>query len=168
MITSELTSLEALGAAIRREIDAGQVFRSLASGCSNPLATDRFLLLARESAQLEQLLRGRYDALFPTVPLVVPPSLVPPPGPPTGPDRCEGLRAALRFAADAERQAREFYLDAANAATDLTGQSMFRYLADVHARHQSELEAEYDVILEYPHAFDDVQAPWRPEVRSRE
>lgn len=167
MITSELTALEALGIAIRREIEAGQVFRRLASGCTDPLAADRFLLLARESAHQEQLLRGRYDALFPGVPLVVPPSIAPPPGLPTGPGPAEGLRVALRFAADAERQAREFYLDAANAATELTGQAMFRYLAVVHARHQSELEAEYAVILQYPHAFDDVEAPWRPEVRLR-
>jgi rubrerythrin len=165
VITSELTALEALGIAIRREIDAGQVFRDLASSCSNPLAADRFVLLTRESAQQERLLRDRYDMLFPGVPLLVPPSVAPPPGRSTGPGPGDGLRAALRFAADAERQAREFYLDAANAATELTGQAMFRYLAEVHARHQSELEAEYAVILQYPRAFDDVPAPWRPEVR---
>jgi len=168
VITSALSALEALGIAIRREIDAGQVLRNLAAGCSNPLATDRFLLLARESAQQEQLLRDRYDGLFPGVPLVVPPPVAPPPGLLTGSDPCDGVRAALRFAADAERQAREFYLDAANAAADLTGQAMFRYLAEIHARHQSELEAEYAVILQFPHAFDDVQAPWRPEVRLRQ
>jgi rubrerythrin len=165
VIGAELTALEALGIAIRREIDAGQVFRKLASSCSNSLAADRFVLLARESAHQEQLLRDRYDALFPGVPLLVPPSVAPPPGFATGPNPCDGLRAALRFAADGERQAREFYLDAAKAATELTGQAMFRYLAEVHARHQAELEAEYAVILQYPHAFDDVPAPWRPEVR---
>jgi hypothetical protein len=28
-----------------------------------------------------------------------------------------------------------------------------------------ELEAEYDMVLRYPHAYDDPQAPWRPESR---
>jgi hypothetical protein len=40
---------------------------------------------------------------------------------------------------------------------------MYRYLAEVHARHHMELEAEYDLVLRYPHAFDDPQAPWRHE-----
>jgi len=30
------------------------------------------------------------------------------------------------------------------------------------------LEAEYDTVLRYPHAFDDPQAPWRPEARLRQ
>jgi rubrerythrin len=166
-MTSGLTSLEALGLAIRREIDAGQVFRNLATGCANSLTRDRFLLLARESAQQEQLLRDRYAALFPSVPLAVPPSPGPLPEPALAPDRNAGLRAALRFAADTERQAREFYLEASNEAADPTAQAMYRYLADVHGRRQAHIEAEYDVIVRYPFAFDDAPTPWRPEIRLR-
>lgn len=169
MVVGDLTALEALGIAVRREMDAGRTYRELASGCLNPLARDRFHVLERDVQQHEALLRRRYQELFPDVELVVPPSAAEaPPSPRETGEQCEGLKGALRFAVEAERLAREFYLEASGATSDLTGQAMFRYLADEHARHQMVLEAEYDTVLRYPHAFDDPQAPWRPERRLRQ
>jgi rubrerythrin len=169
MVVSDLTALEALGLAVRREVDAGRTCRELASGCLNPLARERFHVLERDDEQHEAMLRRRYQDLFPDVELAVPPSATQaPPSPRDAAERCEGLKGALRFAVEAERLAREFYLEACGATSDLTGQAMFRYLADQHARHQMVLEAEYDTVLRYPHAFDDPQAPWRPERRLRQ
>ncbi len=171
MVATDLTALEALGIAVRREMDAARTYRELSAGCTNPLARERFQLLEREAAQHEAMLRRRYAEKFPDVALVVPPAPsageVPGAASPAG-EGCTGLKGALRYALEAERKAREFYLEAAGATTDLTGQAMFRYLADEHARHQMVLEAEYDTILRYPHAFDDPQAPWRPERRLRQ
>src|SRR3990172_8429986 len=125
---------------------------------------DRFRLLEQVALHHESLLRRRHAELFPGVDLVVPPSSAAPvPQVEDWLATCAGLRDALRFAVDAERAARGVYLDAAATATDTTGHNMFRYLADAHARHHMELEAEYDLILRYPHAYDDPQAPWRPE-----
>ena len=166
MVAAGLTALEALGIAVRWEMDAGVTYRDLAAGCDSPLARDRFLLLQREAQQHETLLRGRYAQLFPDVKLAVP-SAAAVPAPAGAVGSGEGLKGALGFAVEAERRAREFFMEAAGATADPTGQSMFRYLADVHGRHQMTLESEYDTVLRYPHAFDDPQAPWRPELRSR-
>jgi rubrerythrin len=164
-----LTALEALGIAIRREMDAATTYQNLASGCANLLARDRFRLLEREAQQQEAMLRRRYQEIFPDVELEVPPPSVGEAAPaPAQAAGCEGLREVLRFAVEAERRAREFCLEASGATADLTAQAMFRYLADQHARHQMALEGEYDTVLRYPHAFDDPQAPWRPERRLRQ
>ena len=167
-----LTALEALGIAIRREMDAAATYQKLADACTSQLARERFHLLEREAEQHQAILRRRYQDLFPDVALAVPPSAAEAPeaagaGAGAG-ERCEGLKGVLRFAVEAERLAREFYLEASGATSDPTGQAMFRYLADEHARHQMVLEAEYDTVLRYPHAFDDPQAPWRPERRLRQ
>jgi rubrerythrin len=161
-----LTALEALGIAIRREMDAGETYRDLAAGCDSPLARDRFLLLQHEAQQHETMLRSRYDEMFPDVKLSVPRSAKTP-VPAVAGGHGDGLKGALGYAVEAERRAREFYMEASVATSDPTGQNMFRYLADVHGRHQMMLESEYDTVLRYPHAFDDPQAPWRPERRSR-
>ncbi len=162
---SGLTALEALGVAIRREADAAQVFERIAAACANPLVRDRFLLLARESAQVEALLRNRHHEVFPDVELSLPPASPNLPDPMQASDRCTGLKDAVRWAVDVEREAREEFEDAVPWADDWAAKEMFVYLADVHARRASDLEAEYDLIVRYPHAFDDEQAPWRPEAR---
>jgi rubrerythrin len=168
MEATGLTALEALGIAIRRELDAATTYHNLAEGCGNVLARDRFRLLKREAEQHEAMLRRRYRELFPDVELALPPAPVEKPPAPAAGEQCEGLKGALRFAVEAVRRAREFYLEAAGGTADPTGQAMFRYLADEHARQQMVLEAEYDTVLRYPHAFDDPQAPWRPERRLRQ
>jgi rubrerythrin len=163
VIARELTALEALGVAIRREMDTQPIFRDIAVACLSPLARERFQHLATEARLHEALLRRRYAALFPDVDLVVPPSMAPVPRP-AGP--CGGgLREALRLASEAEWQARVFFLDAAAQASDLSGQAMFRYLAGVHARRHMQLASEYELVLQYPHAYDDQDTPWRPETR---
>ncbi len=167
MASTALTALEALGVAVRREMDAARTYAALGSGCANPLARDRFHLLECEAGQHEAMLRRRYRELFPDVELVVPPPAAAPGAAAAGVAPGEGLKAVLRYAVEAVRRAREFYLEAAGSTTDLTAQAMFRYLADQHARHQMALEAEYDTVLRYPHAYDDPQAPWRPEHRLR-
>lgn len=73
MVELGLTSLEALGVAVRRELDAAATYEALAEVCPNPLARDRFRLLEREAEQHEALLRRRYQELFPDVVLAVPP-----------------------------------------------------------------------------------------------
>jgi rubrerythrin len=166
VIAKELTGLEALGVAVRRELDAQQIFRDLAAACSNPLARERFQLLANEARHYEALLRSRHAELFPDVELSLPPSMAPVPVS-AGAGAVGGLREALRLASDAERQAREFFLDAAAGASDPSGQAMFRYLAGVHAQHHMQLASEYELVLQYPNAYDDPETPWRTETRDR-
>ena len=63
MVTTGLTALEALGVAVRREMDAARTYADLGSGCTNPLARERFHLLECESQQHEAMLRRRYREL---------------------------------------------------------------------------------------------------------
>jgi rubrerythrin len=166
VIAKELTALEALGVAVRRELDTQQIFRDLASACSSPIARERFQLLANEARQHEAMLRRRHVELFPDVDLALPPSMAPVPKP-EGAGRYGGLREALRLASDAEWQARDFFLDAAANASDPSGQSMFRYLAGVHAQHHMQLASQFELVLQYPNAYDDQEAPWRTETHVR-
>ena len=163
MAPTDLTALEVLGVAVRREMDAALAYHELASGCTSILAQERFRLLEQEAHHNEAMLRARHAELAPGVPLAIPAtSAVPAPGGLAG---CAGLRDALKLALAAASQAREFYLEAAAEATDLTGRAMLRYLADVYGRHRMEIEAEHDLVVRYPHAYDDPLAPWRPEPR---
>ena len=169
MLTADLTALEAIGVAVRRELDAALTYHGLAERCGNPLARERFQLLEEEARHHEQMLLRRHGELAvgaePAVPRC---PVAPAPEIRADQDPGEGLLAALRCAADAARRAREFYLDAAATAGEQPDHAMFRFLADVHARHHMELEAEYDLVLRYPHALDDPQAPWRAEGRRGE
>jgi len=167
MPVAGLTALEALGIAVRREMDAAALYQQLADRCDSPLARDRFSLLAQEARHHEALLRARYAREAGGAELVLPPSSVAPG--PEGPFTCaEGLGGALRFALEAERRTREFYLDSAAGSEEPAGQEMFAYLADVHAHLIMILESQSAMVLRYPRAFDDVSVPWRPERVSRE
>ena len=166
MPVAGLTALEALGIAVRREMDAAALYQQFADRCDSPLARDRFSLLAQEARHHEALLRARYAREGGGAELVLPPPVAPAPA---GPFACaEGLGGALRFALEAERQTREFYLDAAAGSDEPAGQEMFSYLADVHAHLIMILETQSAMVLRYPRAFDDVSVPWRPERVSRE
>jgi rubrerythrin len=154
MPVAGLTALEALGIAVRREMDAAASYQQLADRCDSPLARDRFMLLAQEARHHEALLRARYAREADGAELAIPPAPVAPA--PEGPLCTEGLGGALHFALDAERRTREFYLEAAHASGDPAGQEMFAYLADVHAHLVMILESQSAMVLRYPRAFDDV------------
>ncbi len=165
MLTADLTALEVLGVAVRREMDAAQAYHELAGRCAGSLASDRFLLLEQEARRHELLLRRQYAELASGAELRPPRTSMAPAPEASQADAMPGIRGAVRCAADAEARAREFYLDAAALAEDPTARTMLRFLADVHARRHMELEAEYDLVVRYPHAYDDQVSPWRPEVR---
>jgi rubrerythrin len=165
VLTADLTALEALGVAVRREMDAAAAYHDLAGHCAGSLARDRFLLLEQEARRHEALLRRQYADMASGAELRLPRASLAP-APEAGQvEEGAGIRGAVRCAADAEARARVFYLDAAAAAEDPAAREMLRYLADVHARRHMELESEYELVVRYPHAYDDQAAPWRPEVR---
>lgn len=165
MLTADLTALEILGVAVRREVDAAAAYRDLAVRCTGSLARDRFLLLEQEARRHETLLRRRYAEMASGAELRLPRASLAPAPEAASVDAGAGIRGAVRCAADAEARAREFYLDAATAAEDPAAREMLRYLADVHARRHMELESEFELVVRYPHAYDDQAPPWRPEVR---
>lgn len=161
MIATGPSVLETIVLAIRQEMDAGRTFHNLALACETSLAKERFYLLAREAQHQERLLRYRYAALHPGATLTLPPPSDHVPDPAAAPNRRVALRGALRAAADDERRLRDAYVDAHARAGDATDAALFRFLADVHARHVAEIEAGYDLVLRYPLVLHDAEVPWR-------
>jgi rubrerythrin len=162
-----LTSLEALGVAIRQELDAADTYRELADRIEEPLVRRRFELLAAEEEQHRAALEARWNELAAGVPLKLPPSGLP--GEMCTPERRGGhtIREVLDFAIVQERRCREFYLEASRETSDLSGQGMFRYLADIKYAHWMSLAQERDLMIRYPNYGRRGPTPWRSEARGR-
>jgi rubrerythrin len=163
MIPKELTALEVLGIAIRSEIDAQNIYREMAERVSNPRAKERFHLLVAEEQQHQNLLERKHRELFPDVPLKLPPSQLPPKAATAELRNDLSLREALDLAIREERHARDFYLEAAVNVDDPTGKAMMKFMADMEYAHQMSLTAEYDMLVRYPHYYEDGAEPWREE-----
>ena len=113
-----LTSLEALGVAMRAEKDSCELYRELAERSEDPQIRRRFELLAADEAQHLEYLEDRWEELAKGVPLKLPPSrhskemLTPE-------QRAnQDLEVVLDMAIEEERRAREFYLRAARETDD--------------------------------------------------
>ncbi len=165
MAPHELTALEALGVGIRAEIDASELYSELAKRVSNPFLREKILLLAKEEVQHKRLLEEAYQRQFPEVPLALPPSQLPKQISGKADREQLSVTEVLSCAIEEERKAREFYLQAAQCATDLTGHRMFNYLADWEFSHEMELTAERDMLRRYPRYFEQTTEPWKPEFR---
>ena len=161
----ELTAVEALGVAIRAEIDASELYAELATRVPNPFLQQKILLLSKEELQHKRILEEAYKTHFPEVPLALPTSQLPK-AISCRADR-EQLSASeiLNCAIEEERKLRQFYLEAAQHAADLSGQRMFNYLADWEFSHEMALTAERDMLLRYPRYFEQTSEPWKPEFR---
>jgi len=158
-----LTSLEALGIAIRSEQDSSDIYLELAARIEDPIIRRRFELLASEEEQHRRYLSDQYKELAGDVPLELPPSQLPL-GMITPEERSRWkLEEVLDLAIDEERRSREFYLKAARDTTDLSGRAMFRFLADMEYQHWMILAQEKDMVVRYPNYGRPGQTPWRAE-----
>jgi rubrerythrin len=154
-----LTSLEALGIAIRAEMDAGELFDELARSSDDPLIRRRYELLAAVENQHREYLTARYRELAGDVALKLPPSRVPA----SSGGAARHPEQVLDAAIDEERHAREFYLQAARDTEDLSGRTMFRFLADMHYQHWMTLAQEKDLLVRYPNYGRPGKVPWHAE-----
>jgi rubrerythrin len=166
MVGEEITSLEALGIAIRSEIDAQEVYKDLASMCEEELMRDKFLNMHNEERKHQLLLEKMYKDMFPEVDLSLPPSRLPKEVKDSSARKKCSIKEILHLAIDEEKKSREFYLDCAETVTDLSGKRMFRFLADMEFSHQSLLNAELELFEKYP-AYFEGQKPWEVESRLR-
>lgn len=161
----ELTALEALGVAIRAEIDTGEVYAELANRVPNLFLRQKILLLSKEKLQHKRILEEAYKAQFPKVPLVLPSSQLPREITCRADREHLSAREILNCAIEEERKLRQFYLEAAQHAADLSGQRMFNYLADWEFSHEMALAAERDMLQRYPRYFEQTSEPWKAEFR---
>jgi rubrerythrin len=166
MIGEEITALEALGIAIRSEIDAQDVYKDLASMCEEEMLRDKFLNMQNEERKHQILLEKMYKDMFPDVELALPESRLPKDAIDSKARRKCNIKDILHIAIDEEKKSREFYLDCAETVSDLSGKRMFRFLADMEFSHQALLNAELELLEKYPSYFEG-QKPWEVESRLR-
>lgn len=166
MIEEEITSLEALGIAIRDLIDAQELYWDLANMTDNDLLRDRFMNLHYEEKKQQHILEKKYKEMFPNVELMLPPSRLPKEITDRKLLKKKEVKEVLRLAIDQHKQSREFYLDCAESVSDLSGKRMFRFLADMKFSHQMMLSAEFELLEKYPSYLEGVKN-WETESRLR-
>lgn len=164
---SDITALEALGIAIRAEADASDIYKEVANRVGNPFLQQRVLVLANEELEHKRILEQAYKKQFPDVPLALPDSQLPREIYTRELRQHLSVREILSCAIEQERRSRDFYLEAAETTTDLTGKMMFNFLADWEFSHQMALGAEYEMLVRYPRYFQQTAEPWKPEFRGR-
>jgi rubrerythrin len=164
MQTENLTALEALGIAIRSEIDAQEVYSDLVDMCGDELLKNRFLSLFHEERRHQTLLEAKYKEMFPETDLALPQSQLPAEVVKSNNRKKMQIKDVLRLAINEEKRAREFYLDCAVTAKDLSGNRMFRFLADMEFSHQMILVAELELIEKYP-SYMEGPKKWEAETR---
>jgi rubrerythrin len=158
-----LTALEALGVAIRAEMDSRELYEELAERSENPQIKRRFELLASDEAQHLEYLEDRWEELAGDVALRLPPSRHPMDMLTREQRAKHELEAVLDMAIEEERKSREFYLRAARETDDPSGRAMFRFLADMEFEHWMTLGQEKDLLVRYPNYGHIGKTPWRAE-----
>ena len=161
--TEGLTALEALGIAIRAEIDARAIYEELAHRADEPRIRRRFELLAAEEQQHREYLEARWEEVAADVSLKLPDSHLPREMVSREMRAKRSIEEVLDMAIDEERRSREFYLRAARETNDLSGRAMFRFLADMEYQHWMTLAQEKDMLVRYPNYGRPGLLPWRPE-----
>lgn len=158
-----LTSLEALGVAIRAETDTREVCVELGHRCERPLVCRRFEQLAAEQSQHLTYLSERWEQISGGVPLHLPPSRLPAEMDTSEERNAHTVEEVLDVAIDAVRHDRDFYIRAARETDDPSGQRMFQYLADMAFRQMNQLTEERDLLIRYPRYHGSTPEPWQPE-----
>lgn len=167
MSDKHLTSLEALGIAIRSEIDAQNLYEELGQRIASPAVAGRFKQLLNEEKQHQKILEEMHGRYFPGTQVKLPPSVLPVNFSTKGKRVNRSVVDVLELAVEEERKSREFYLDAAEQTPELSGKRMFRFLADMEFSHQMRLQAEIELCKRYPAYFCGGREPWKPEQTMR-
>ncbi len=167
MSDKHLTSLEALGIAIRSEIDAQNLYEELSQRTASAAVAGRFKQLFKEEKQHQKILEEMHSRYFPGTQVKPPPSVLPVSFNTKGKRINKSVVDVLELAIEEERKSREFYLDAAEQTPELSGKRMFRFLADMEFSHQMRLQAEVELCKRYPAYFCGGREPWKPEQKKK-
>lgn len=158
----KLTSLEVIGMAVRSEEDAAKFYGHISKMIENDLVRAKYEHLAREEINHGRMLVGLYRKM--SGGQDSPPRVHGTPETAEGggvpEDMAESLESLLALAVRREQKAGAFYREAASRTTDLSGQRILRYLADVENGHELMLKKE----LEAYHRDKDWYAGKAPEL----
>lgn len=146
-----LTGLEALGKAIRSEVEAYRFYTQVMKKTSNPILREKLSKLAGEEKRHRQILETRY--LKSTGEERAP--LPPPSGPEGKGPAPKDLKPEeiLTIAIQMEREAAQFYQREARKSSDMSARFMLEYLADFERGHEKALETELKALKRFPNWF---------------
>jgi rubrerythrin len=156
----QLTPLEALGMAIKAEIEAAETYERLANLVKNRALKEKAHFLQREELKHRALLEEAYARQFPDVELVLPAqSLVPRvkeskdevsvPEP-----RPEFVEELLALAMEAEQASENFYADLARRSQSQSARTMFQHLSRMESSHFHLLQVEHELITRFPDYYN--------------
>lgn len=152
----DLTSVEAIGLAVRSEEEARVFYEEISSKVKNPLVKARFDVLAKEELGHKRLLLVLYKRM--TGETSEPPTI---PGDPQVAEKAslpidiEKMEELLEFAMQRERDSQKFYKNAAEKTKDVSGKRTFEYLADIERAHEAMLKSELDAYLRDKNWYSD-------------
>lgn len=140
---TDMTSLEILGLAVRKEIEAADFYEKLVERIQNPLVKARIGSLAREEKNHEKMLRTLYSHQS---------GEEHPPIPPSRPEVKKSIenigdldaKEAVKLAIEREREAEEMYTIAAQKNSDGSANFILLYLSEMEKGHRLALEVELD------------------------
>lgn len=148
-VSSELTSLEVLGVAIKSEIEAARLYERMEQKVKNVDLKEKLEFLKAEEEKHRRIFEDLFRKKYPDVELKLPAeSMVP--------MMDEALTKELsvkelfEVAMKAEKVSEGFYANLAAKAKDVTGASMLNYLSSVERGHYNLLKSEYEMVVEFP------------------
>ena len=149
----QLTPLEALGMAIKAEIEAAETYERLANLVKNRALKEKAHFLHGEELKHRALLEEAYARQFPEVELVLPgQSLVP---------RVEAalegevsVPELLVLAMEAEQVSERFYADLARRSQSQSARAMFQHLSRMEGSHFHLLQVEHDLVTRFPDYYN--------------
>jgi rubrerythrin len=148
-----LTALEALGVAIKSEIEAASLYARLRKRVGSSSLAAKLHFVQAEEEKHRAILEGEYQRRFPDVALRLPPgSVVPLPDEASFADL--SVPELFRVAMKAEQTSAEFYLREAERTQDEAGRTILRYLGKVERGHYQMLETEYDLASRFPDYYN--------------
>jgi rubrerythrin len=142
----ELTSLEVVGMAVRSEEDAVKFYSHIADMINNELVSNKYRHLAKEEAGHRKMLVDLYKKMLGDTenPPKIPGEPETAEGGPVPEQISDSLEDLLILAVKREQAAKEFYRQAAAAATDLSGKRILEYLVHVEKGHEMMLKSELE------------------------
>ncbi len=148
-----LTALEALGVAIKSEIEAASLYARLRKRVGSSSLAAKLHFVQAEEEKHRAILEGEYQRRFPDVALRLHSgSVVPLPDEASFADH--SVPELFRVAMKAEQTSAEFYLREAERTQDEAGRTILRYLGKVERSHYQMLETEYDLVSRFPDYYN--------------
>ena len=148
-VSSELTSLEVLGIAIRSEIEAARLYERMGEKIRNSDLKEKLSFLKSEEEKHRSIFEDLFRKQYPDVELKLPEkSSVPMMD--IALSKEMSIQELFEVAMKAEKISEEFYSDLAKKSKDVSGASMLNYLSNIERGHYILLKNEYEMIVEYP------------------